>query len=394
MTQFKRSHSVPLVFALVGALALGSMPTYAVAATSSDLQAQLDEAQKKLASLNKDAEVASGALAQVQYDLDQTNQKIDQVEKDIAEKQEKLDTVRGELSGVAASSYKSGKASLFNLVLGSDDFQSLISNVIYANKIADKQRDAIEQVVGLQNDLKKQQATLEAKQEEQEQLVTDQAQKAQAANSASAAQQSYVDGLSAEVKQALEQERLAKAEESRRQAEAAAKAAQEQQAQQQQQQGQQQGQQSSGGSNSTSSKPSGSNKPSGGSSSSSHASAVETAISYAQGCLGKPYASPANPPSTYDCSTLTRLAYASAGVSVGSSSRAQAANVKAKGNWVTSQGQLQRGDLVFYAQGGYIYHVALYLGGGSVIHANGYGNGVQVTGLFYDDGFIGGGSVF
>jgi cell wall-associated NlpC family hydrolase len=63
------------------------------------------------------------------------------------------------------------------------------------------------------------------------------------------------------------------------------------------------------------------------------------------------------------------------------------------GTWTTNPYNLAVGDLVFYSYGGTPYHVAMYVGGGQVVHANGYGTGVVVTDVYYDDGFIGGGSV-
>ena len=54
---------------------------------------------------------------------------------------------------------------------------------------------------------------------------------------------------------------------------------------------------------------------------------------------------------------------------------------------------LSVGDLVFYSYNGgaSTYHVAMYIGGGQVIHANGID--VCITGVYYDTGFIGGGSI-
>ena len=72
--------------------------------------------------------------------------------------------------------------------------------------------------------------------------------------------------------------------------------------------------------------------------------------------------------------------------------REQYSIVCSRGNLKSSTSQLSPGDLVFYASGGTIYHVAIYIGGGNVIHANGYGSGVVITGVTYDDGFCGGGS--
>lgn len=41
--------------------------------------------------------------------------------------------------------------------------------------------------------------------------------------------------------------------------------------------------------------------------------------------------------------------------------------------------QLQTGDLIFYADGGAIYHVVLYLGNGQVVHASSAATGIKIS---------------
>ena len=40
------------------------------------------------------------------------------------------------------------------------------------------------------------------------------------------------------------------------------------------------------------------------------------------------------------------------------------------------------GDLIFYASGGSIYHVALYIGGGRVIHAIDEAHGIGISSMY------------
>jgi cell wall-associated NlpC family hydrolase len=87
-----------------------------------------------------------------------------------------------------------------------------------------------------------------------------------------------------------------------------------------------------------------------------------TAVAAAKSKLGSPYVWAASGPSSFDCSGLTMWAWAQAGVSLPHSSSMQYSS----GSKV-SVSSLQPGDLVFY--GSPIHHVALYVGGGQVIHA-------------------------
>jgi peptidoglycan DL-endopeptidase CwlO len=87
-----------------------------------------------------------------------------------------------------------------------------------------------------------------------------------------------------------------------------------------------------------------------------------TAVAAAKSKLGSPYVWAAAGPSSFDCSGLTMWAWAQAGVSLPHSSSMQYSS----GSKVSAS-SLQPGDLVFY--GSPIHHVALYVGGGQVIHA-------------------------
>ena len=87
-----------------------------------------------------------------------------------------------------------------------------------------------------------------------------------------------------------------------------------------------------------------------------------TAVAAARSKLGSAYVWAASGPSTFDCSGLTMWAWAQAGVSLPHSSSMQYSSGPK-----VSASSLQPGDLVFY--GSPIHHVALYVGGGQVIHA-------------------------
>jgi cell wall-associated NlpC family hydrolase len=130
-------------------------------------------------------------------------------------------------------------------------------------------------------------------------------------------------------------------------------------------------------------------------------SAVETAISAARRYLGTIYAwggGSLSGPSVgwgvdagivgFDCSGLTRYAYAQAGISIPRNSSAQY-----KALPKVSRADLQRGDLVFWAtdtrNASTIHHVAVYLGNGQILEAPQSGSVIRVTSMRWS-GFIGG----
>ena len=99
------------------------------------------------------------------------------------------------------------------------------------------------------------------------------------------------------------------------------------------------------------------------------------AVRYAMAQVGKSYVYGAAGPSAFDCSGLTMMAWAQAGVGLPHSSRAQYAS-GAK----VAAANLQPGDLVFYYSP--ISHVGMYIGNGMIVDAANPRSGVRVAGLY------------
>ncbi len=96
------------------------------------------------------------------------------------------------------------------------------------------------------------------------------------------------------------------------------------------------------------------------------------AIAFAEAQLGKPYQYAATGPGSYDCSGLTMMAWAAAGVSMPHYSGAQYAMFPH-----VPLDQLQPGDLLFWGTDG-SEHVAMYIGGGMQIAATHTGDYVRI----------------
>lgn len=102
---------------------------------------------------------------------------------------------------------------------------------------------------------------------------------------------------------------------------------------------------------------------------------VGAVIAYARAQLGKPYVFATAGPGTFDCSGLTKMAWAQAGVYMDHFSGSQFNQFPH-----VSIGALQPGDLVFKGPGGRD-HVALYIGGGMQIAATHTGDYVRLQPL-------------
>lgn len=79
-----------------------------------------------------------------------------------------------------------------------------------------------------------------------------------------------------------------------------------------------------------------------------------------------------------DCSGFVKSVYSNFGIGLNRTSRAQASNGTA-----VSLNALQPGDLVFYAPTGRISHVAVYIGGGKIVHASSPRTGIMVSSVSY-----------
>ena len=107
---------------------------------------------------------------------------------------------------------------------------------------------------------------------------------------------------------------------------------------------------------------------------------VEKAIAYAMAQLGEPYKWGGAGPNSWDCSGLMMRAWGSVGVSLPHSASAQFSRTKR-----VSVGSIRRGDFVFWSNGSAksIYHMAMYLGGGKMIHAPRPGRNVEIVPITY-----------
>jgi peptidoglycan DL-endopeptidase CwlO len=97
------------------------------------------------------------------------------------------------------------------------------------------------------------------------------------------------------------------------------------------------------------------------------------AARFACSLIGKPYVFGSEGPGTYDCSGLTKAAWASVGVSLDHYTKDQYGETSP-----VSRADLQPGDLVFFFPGS-LHHVAIYIGGGEVVHAPHTGDHVRMA---------------
>ncbi len=143
----------------------------------------------------------------------------------------------------------------------------------------------------------------------------------------------------------------------------------------------------------------GSSRPSGGSSGGAGSAPIPPApppplaagaagaVQAAEREIGVPYVWGGTTPAGFDCSGLVQWAYAQVGIGLPHYSGAQYADTTH-----IPLADIQPGDLLFYGPGG-SDHVAMYVGGGSMIEAPYTGASVWITGVRTGSGFVGVGRV-
>lgn len=102
-------------------------------------------------------------------------------------------------------------------------------------------------------------------------------------------------------------------------------------------------------------------------------------VAYARQFLGNPYVyGGTSLTDGADCSGFVMRVFEHFGISTGRSSRDQAAKVRE-----IAVSDVQPGDLLFYASGDTINHVAIYIGGGQIIHAGSSKTGICIANANY-----------
>lgn len=342
----------------------------------SQLADQLDNLENRLGQLDEDYGAAQDAKAALDQDIAESQARI-------AQQEARLNELAGVLGDIAVDKYVSGSALELSPLFSTAAAYTEAEQKNSLSRLAlDSGAGNTDEMLALAEDLANEQASLSRKQKKVADLV--EALNAKLAEG-EALQTEYEQKLAsakAELGVAIEQERERRAEaaaaaEIARQKQAAADAAAASQHSTPLTAPRGGGTGSSSGSGSSGADPSpsggGGGDPGGGSPAPPVSSRAGIAVNAAMGQLGVPYRFAAESPGVaFDCSGLTKYAWGQAGVYLPHQSGAQYGSVPH-----VSQSEIQPGDLIFYKSP--IGHVAIYIGGGSMIHAPRSGDVVSVA---------------
>lgn len=217
---------------LLGACALSCMIPAQIA--RADTQEKLDAAQKKLDDVQKQLDEISKqyeALAEEQGktkdEIERVQTSIDEAQAQIERKQQELDAKKKQLGKRISTAYKTGGDGFLQVLFSSTSFAELASNIYYLDKISEHDREMIEEISRVKEDIQAKKTALEQQKATLEDLNAQQQQELDAMRAKQDESQKLLDGLSQEVKDLLAQrdaELKAAAEERARQEREAAAA--------------------------------------------------------------------------------------------------------------------------------------------------------------------------
>lgn len=358
--------------------------TAAYAAQPSEIQAASD----KIDSLAAELKDCQNSLDENEGNLQKLATEIVNKEQEITQTTQKLDPAKEVLSKRVRSSYKSGVASMLELIMGSTSMEDLVSRIHYMDSVSQEDARTINDVRDLSRELASQKSALEeqqAKEKAQGEKLQSQIDDIQSKLSEA---QSYYNSLSAEAQAAIQKQ----AENTDSQAAYVIGAIQENS----------DNTQSAAGNSSAQSNNQNDDHNDGGSSSTpspSRSNSYSDAggpVANAYQFLGKGYryiwgsSNPSN--GGFDCSGFTQYIFRLSGYSISRTTWTQRDEIKAKGNWKTSPSQLVAGDLVFFNG---CNHVGIYVGGDQFIHSSSSRGPicVSLSGYLRYSSFYGGGSI-
>ena len=317
---------------LLGTLLLSlALSTQASASPVADKKTRLREVQTKLQGVYHEADLAVEKYNQATSQLTTVQQQIKENQHLLKVAEYNLDVAKTQLQSRVQDIYKTRDVGIVDVLFSSNSFDDLVTQLNLMERLGNSDVDTVRSIAAYQQDIKDRRVKLDADKKAAAKLVTERA----AQKSKVLAVQGRLEQMTAGIKNDIQRLQEQQAAAARAAAEAAAQAAA--------------GGASNGG---------------GGSVPDPGGSGNSAVVAIAQRYLGVPYVYGGASPSGFDCSGLTMYCYAQVGVGL-----SHGATDQQHASTPVPISALQPGDLVFFGNASYSYHVGIYVGGGSMINA-------------------------
>jgi cell wall-associated NlpC family hydrolase len=324
------------------------VPASSPATPLSQKKHELERVKAKLGVVYQQVDMAVEKYNLANTRLDDVNAAIKENERLLKVARYNLALANAQLKTRAVLLYKARGVEVLDMLFSTSSFDELVSQLSLMARLGDSDVDTVKSIDAYRRDIRGRRLKLDADREEAAKLLAERRAQKDEVLALEAKLESLERGLEGDISRLREQARQAAA--------AAAAAAQ---------------QEASAADYPQPPDPGGSG----------HSGVVGIALRY----LGVPYVFGAADPNVgFDCSGLTMYCYAQLGYGLPHSATAQAA--------VTTDvplNALQPGDLVFFGGPSYSSHVAIYMGGGQIVHASSSA-GQVTTGALYSGAWVGG----
>ena len=307
----------------------------ALASPVGSKKAQLREVQARLQTVYHQVDMAVEKYNQASSQLDTVTTQIKENERLLKVAEYNLGVANEQLSARAEDMYRARDVGVVDVLFEANSFDDLVTQLNLMERLGNSDVDTVKSIAAYQQDIKDRRVKLAADKKAVAKLVASAAEHKAEVESLQSKLEQMTAGLKSEINRLQAQQAAA----AKAAADAAAAA------------------QNGGGSDGTSGGGGGTVVDPGGS---GHSAVVGIAQRY----LGVPYVYGGASPSGFDCSGLTMYCYAQIGVGL-----SHGATDQQHASTPVPLSALQPGDLVFFGSASYSYHVGIYVGGGSMIHA-------------------------
>jgi peptidoglycan hydrolase CwlO-like protein len=193
-------------------------------------QAQADEVQARIQATLEDVAEAQAAYDASQAELSRLEDEVAANRREARKTEKELEAAQAKLSERAVGSYKSGGVMYLDVLLSVRSFSDLAGKGQFVWQVLKQDRDAVERISGIKEDLAAQRRELEEQREEQADVSARMREERAAIDARLAEQRAAYDSLSAEVQRLVQEEQARQAAERRAIAEAEAQKVAEQRA--------------------------------------------------------------------------------------------------------------------------------------------------------------------
>ena len=321
---------------LFGTLLLSlALTSSALASPVSSKKAQLAEVQARLQTVYHQVDMAVEKYNQATSQLTTVQDQIARNGHLLKVAEYNLDVANEQLSARALDIYKTRDVSVVDVLFSANNFDDLVTQLDMMERLGNSDVDTVRSIRDYRAEIKDRRVKLDADKKSATKLVAQASEHKAEVEGLQGKLEQMTAGIKADIKR-MQEQAAARAQAA---AEAAAAA------------------QNGGGTSTGGGGGGGTVVDPGG-------SGHSAVVSIAQRYIGVPYVYGGASPSGFDCSGLTMYCYAQIGIGL-----SHGATDQQHASTQVPLSALQPGDLVFFGSASYSYHVGIYVGGGSMIHA-------------------------